>query len=408
MGVIEATYLVFDADRTPLGEFSAPLPSFREGVDGIDTLTVELPRLLGTPDREGLYTHGNWIEVWATDERTLTAGITHGLIGMFIIGESTIAQSAGLSRLLYTGTIEDSTETVSSLKLTLLSLARIPDQTPIAGELVLSGDPVTLARRVVADYLPGLTWDYRNPAASGETVTAATWTDPTAAAVLAGLRDLAGEGWRLFVTGQGSVRILAPPDPAVAEADHTLTIGAQAVEPELYRDAKARLRLVRVVGATLTSGSTSTTIRASAQTTDYRASDPRGVTVAATHLTTAADAGRLAELTLAARNRVTLRGIVRVPREGYDTLSLQVGDSVRLVVEQPVNLSAVFLVGLSAIGEAAIGSSAYLDYDQPLAIAGIARGLLDVRLELSEPAPDVARLLAAMARESAATARRSA
>lgn len=398
-----AAYLVYSPAGVPLGWWAdAPLPEFRAGLDGIDGLTLDLPRPYGgldepgEPGSGGTLAHGNTIEVWIIDPLRLRSAATSGGsgVGSGAVGSMAVGQAGSIGTLVWKGTLEDYEITPpTGVRLQCLPLSRILQQTKIPGTLSMSGDPVALARDTVISYLPGLKWDITNPDASGDLVGPLTFENPTAGDVLERLRDLAGVGWMLHVTPRGSVRFL---EPETQGTEHQLIAGIHAIEPRLHKDGRNRAKAVTV---TYADGGVTTAYAA-----DYDPNDPRGLSVSANHLE-AGDAAMLAALTLRARDRVTLRGSCTVLSEAYDLESLNVGDTVRLVVERPGDVTGgvggAAIVGKAIVGQSAVATSGYLDYNTSLVLAGYQYGTHRAALELSAPQPDVQRQIGKLMRDVA-------
>lgn len=392
--VPSARWLVFADDGSPLGEWPlSHLPAYRAGMDGIETLTVTVPWVYADRDRERLLDTGNRLEVWVTTPETLITRTPPGSVGQWVIGTNAVGAFAGLSRLMWSGTVEDATRTATEAHLTCVSGSRIPAQTLIDAYQG-SADPLHLARDVVTLYLPGLVWDSRNPAASGEQVTV-DLTDDTAAGVLDKLRDLCGPGWAWWVTATGTVRLF---EPDTETADHVLSVGRTAVDPQLQIAGLGRRREVR---ATYGDG-----LVAVARTADYRATDPRGERIAARHLTNAGDAERLARLVLEDRQRTRYRGTVTVPRPTYAVDTIEVGDTASVQQDAYVAGGELWVIGQGHIGSSSIATPPG-GYGTPLVVVGVERlDTGDVRLELGEPSPRLARTIANLLRDTAAAGRR--
>lgn len=396
------TYLVFDNAGNPLGEWpDAPVPSFRAGIDGLDALSLTLPRAYGALDEpgeagsDGTVAHGNRVEVWVSNSTTADTEIEYALVEFAAVGEATVEQSGGPGTLVWSGTAETVTPTPPvGVQITCLPLSRILAQSPIIGTFAESGDPLVLARRLVQVYCPGLTWDSRNPVSSGEWVSDFSVANLMAVDALAKLRDLCGPDWLLYVTRHGTVRLFLP-DTEGETADHELTLGAEVTDAQLVKETKDRAKFVIVVYGS--GGDT-----AGAAATDYTGYDPRAVFIQAGHLTEYADAERLAQLTLQARNRVTPRGTCTVHAARYPIETIEVGQTVRLHVEQPAGNVSLGLVEYAVVGEAAVEGTGANDYDRPLVVAGIDYGLDTARLELTKPQPHISRALGAMARRPSA------
>jgi hypothetical protein len=389
-------YLVYDpTGATLLGTWrDAPLPSFRVGVDGIDALTVTLPRPFGALDESGeigslgTLRDGNRVEIWVADADTQPIAIALGAVGFFRVGVSAIGRSAGLSTMIWAGTITRWSPTPPvGVEVEMAPLAQILQGSVIVGAYTRTADPLVIARDIVARYCPGLTWDAGNPATAGpgQSVTVA-FQNTTVADALAALRDLAGPDWMLYVTARGTVRLFAPDTSRV---DWDLSRVADGAK--LTKDALGRAKQVVVVYA---GGQTVT-----AKAADWIATNPRAVFVQATYLTSAADALRLAGLKLTELDRVTLRGEVTVADGVLDLEALAPGQTVRLHISRPTEGVGLFMVGLARIGYAAIQVSSYLTNEQPVVIAAVTYDGATARLELSTPAPSVTTAIARLTRD---------
>ena len=391
------SYLVYDSTGAAVGEWpDAPPPSFRAGVDGLDALTVTLNRPFGQHGEpgeaggDGTLRHGNTVEVWVTSERSLQREIVLGLVGYGSVGAMVVGRGDGLSTLVWRGTIVTVAPTPpAGVAVTCAPLTRRLERTPILGTYTASGDPVRIARALVQTSCPGLIWDSRNPESCGEDVTVAL-TNLMVREALAKLRDLAGSDWLLFVTARGTVRFFRPDTTAT---DHYLAVGQHVTEPKFVKDTTDRAKWVIVVY-----GAGEDTAGAAA--TDLAAEDPEAVFVRASHLTTFADAERLARLKLAELDRVVLRGECRVLDGAYDLESLEVGQTVQIHAERPAQALSIAMVGYARVGEASVDTPGAGDYDQPIVIAGIGYEFATARLELSQPKPDLGRQLAAFMKET--------
>jgi hypothetical protein len=391
-----ATYLVRNPAGAVLGTWDdAPPPRFRWGADGVDALTVDLPRAYGAFDAPGeagsvgTVAHGNTVEVWISDAAAAALSPAAAAAGAIVAGSLRAGRTYGGSALVWAGTISViEPSPPAGVRVTALPWSRLAQQAPVRDPGPYQGDPAQIARLIVERNAPGLAWDVRNPALAGELVEGVSLARAMVDEALLRLRDLCGPDWVLTYTPRRTVR-LYPADRTAAT--HVLVDGITAAGSRLLSTAQA---LAREVIVDYEGG------EVSARAADYDAADPRSARVSGGGITDAGTAGRLARLELAARNRVVLRGTTTVADGPYDIESLAVGDTVRLRVPRcaPGDVAAP-LAGYLAAGQITAGAGGYYDYDQPLLIAGIDYQYTRATIELEQPQPGAQRLIGRLLRE---------
>ena len=401
---------IFDqAGTTKLGEWlDAPVPGFSIGAGGTEGFTITLPRPYGEMDmpgdvasRETVVTD-NRVRILVEDDDTAADTAAGAAVGEAVVGEARVGLAVIGSQIVWQGFIA-ATEPAppAGVAVTLVPLSRILNETPLEAALTVSGDPVAIARSVVAAYLPGLGWDIDNPASSGEVIASMTFAaGQTIGQVLEALRRRAGSGWLLYVSELGTVRMVAP----ATTATHTLVVGVHAFAPKLKEEATTRRKKIVVHYA---NGGVAT-----AQAADYLATDPRAEPVNATEITNGTDAARQAALLLVERNRVLPTGTCTVidrdadlvragVSEGYNIEGLRVGEGVSIQAEtdsvEPGGSAAI--VGAAVVGDATVGAGRYAEV---LPIARITYRFWWAELEFGRPRLSDVDDLAALEREVAA------
>ena len=401
-GIVERVYRWEISDPTGailLGVWDdAPTPAFSFSLGGQEAMQLILPRDYGMLDEPsdlgglGTMAWGNRVTVRVTTGDTLATPGRLGLLGGFILGTDALGGLSGLDRVLWRGTIETwrPARATGQTTVTLLPLGAALETAYVPASGSLTGDTCALGQALVQTYCPVLTWDARNPAASGVVAT----IDLRGESVrqwLETLRDRSGAGWVLTVTARGTVRLFQPdlsvPTHSLSTAGAgTLAEGVTAVNAQLEKSGIGRRKAVRV---TCKAGSFDEFAD------DYDPAYPRMEVVSAGDITDESVARALAKARLASLDAMTLRGEVDV-LSSYPFETIEPGDTVALTVERPVSTDAVSVLGRGKLGSFFLGSVAgYLDYTgQNVIVAQVDYTDDGAHLQLSQAQPDLLRALA--------------
>ena len=360
-----------------------PAPAYHVGVDGPDALTVTLPPL-GLPGQDattrGLDWH-NEVQVYAVSGETLRTPPQVALWGTALWGQARWGTVAGLAVLVYRGEIEDWTEIddTGEIEVAIAPLAARADVVILPDDLTVSGCPVQVARVLVETYGDALTWDSANPSTCGQSVPpleGLALGQKTLREALGTLRETLGVDWFLYVTPQGTVRLL---QPDTTTADHELTAGVTATGVRvgtLGRNRRTDLSLIWE-GGRLDLAGQNPTDHATASLVTLDAATGEG------------DARRYGASWLAEHNRLeTLVTLTTLPP--FDPDGLALGQTVRLYRPSRTAASATALWGVALWGVARWPGGA----DDPLVLQGYTYGSETAELELGRPRPDLTRPIA--------------
>jgi hypothetical protein len=315
--------------------WDADEPTFDESATGTGDLTVTLPRLYGDMGGED--------ENNPNHATTLVRGY---VVKIYVIDADTLAETDpdDQRRLIYTGTIEETSPSSDSgtVTVTVMALGRIAEQTYFPTDTALTSTTIIdAAHDIVIDYLPGLDWDTNNPSVLSGPALPAGFKGEQDEPVIEALRRLAaawGPDVFVYVTPTATVRFfqqdreLTGREGASGSARHTLVKGTTFLHDTLNESDKNKINRVIVKYATG---------RVVDDAADYDAEDPRTQVYNFPDVTDATAAADLAAAILADVNRTRMRATGYVPEGcGIDIENLLIGDTVRLLV--PADMSDGF------------------------------------------------------------------
>ena len=373
------------------------LPALHLGLGGTNSITLTLRRPYGRLDEPG--EPGGWstlqwknrFDLYVASTALSARGLNSPAVGYAVVGLSGVGEPVqGPGQLVWAGTIEDVTpRPPDAVDVAIVSVDHQLDEAVVPGTYALGGDPLTVARDVVTRYCRTLTWDAGNPLVSGSTV-ASSYQNQTVRSILQSLANQAGTNYLLTVSPLRTVRLI---QPDTSTAMHTLVFGVHFIDPQLGKLGNNRVQHVVLVYA-------GGYVEAFAP--GWTPTDGREAVYTDTSVTEPTLAQGLANNLLAGRNLITLRAQVTVLDEAYPIDTIQVGDTVNLLV--PSALTGLSLGLFSDTGPGVYDTAVYdtatfgpaiaageggsMDYARfALIVTGIDYELTRAVLTLSEAVP---------------------